>query len=213
MDISELAPNKANPRKITDPKLKMLEKSLAEFGSLDGFVFNTNTHRLVGGHQRQKVFKKAKVTKFKGSPYGYVEWKGERFPYREVNWPEAKEKAANIAANKGGGEWDTEQLTKWFQELQALNYDLELTGFDLSEIGTLNAEFAVSETVLPDLPDGDKSQFEQVTFILSGEQAEQVKAAVALAKSLGDFDSENENSNGNGLARVCETYLTEHGDC
>ncbi len=133
MDISKLAPNRANPRKISEVKLRMLEKSLREFGSLDGFVFNTRTQRLVGGHQRQRVFKNGKIVKVKGSSHGFVEWNGERFPYREVNWPEVKEKAANIAANKGAGEWDQELLVSWFSDLKKLDFDLDLTMFDEEE--------------------------------------------------------------------------------
>jgi ParB family chromosome partitioning protein len=59
------------------------------------------------------------------------------------------------------------------------------------------------------LPDGDKSPFQQMTFTLSDEQAEQVKAALDAARALGGFvDTGNENGNGNALARVCETFLT-----
>src|SRR5271165_5516345 len=111
MKLSELKANPKNPRTITEAKLSQLEKSLREFGSLDGFIFNKKTNRLVGGHQRQKIFKDAKVVG------DFVIWEGKRFPYREVNWSEAKEKAANIAANKGAGEWDMSQLTEWMKEL------------------------------------------------------------------------------------------------
>jgi len=41
---------------------------------------------------------------------------------------------------------------------------------------------------------------------------EQVQAALSIAKGMGPFDSPNENSNGNALARVCETFNTEHGN-
>ena len=51
-----------------------------------------------------------------------------------------------------------------------------------------------------------------MTFTLHDEQAKQVKTALTAAKSLGPFvDSPNENSNGNALARIAETFLTEHG--
>lgn len=54
--ISNLNPAPYNPRKITDKKLAMLQKSMAEFGDLSGIVCNTRTGHLVGGHQRLKVF-------------------------------------------------------------------------------------------------------------------------------------------------------------
>ena len=132
-DISQLTPNPKNPRKISDPKLKQLEKTLREFGSLDGIIFNKTTGRLIGGHQRQKVFKHGKIT-VDETGHGFCEWNGERWPYREVEWDQNKEMAANIAANKGGGEWDFTYLSEWFLELDAQNYDLDLTMFDASEI-------------------------------------------------------------------------------
>lgn len=59
------------------------------------------------------------------------------------------------------------------------------------------------------LPEGDRAPFQQMTFTVSDEQAEQVKAALAEAKKAGPFvETGNENSNGNALARICETYLT-----
>jgi len=62
------------------------------------------------------------------------------------------------------------------------------------------------------LPTEDRAPFQQMTFTLHDEQVEQVKAALSAAKGMGEFaDSPNENSNGNALARVCETFITEHG--
>lgn len=60
---------------------------------------------------------------------------------------------------------------------------------------------------LGELPDGDRAPFQQMTFTLSDEQAEQVKAALDHARRLGPFvDTGNENGNGNALARVCEVF-------
>ena len=62
------------------------------------------------------------------------------------------------------------------------------------------------------VPDADRAPFQQMTFTLHDEQAEQVRRALAAAGRLGDFtDSPNQNSNGNALAFICETFLTEHG--
>lgn len=131
MNLENLKANSKNPRVITDEKLRLLEKSLKKFGSLDGFIYNLKTKRLVGGHQRKKIFKAAKIIKVKGTDQGYAIWNGMKFPYREVNWSEEKEKAANIAANKGAGDWDLPKLGEWMLELKGLgNFDLDLTMFD-----------------------------------------------------------------------------------
>jgi len=141
--IKDLRANPNNPRIISDEKLKLLKKALEEFGDLGGFVFNRKSKLLVGGHQRAKVFSKdtkvfiekkyVKPTRTGTIAEGYVIYKGERFKYREVIWDELKEKAANIAANKGAGEWDLPKLTEWLKDLNTVGFDLDLTMFDEKE--------------------------------------------------------------------------------
>lgn len=149
MLISALNPQPENPRTVTPAKLAQLKKACIEFGDLSGIVFNVKTKHLVGGDKRTRNFdKKSKVvyTKKYSKPTrtgtvaeGYIEMRGERFTYREVSWPLAREKAANIAANKNAGEWDLPQLSKWIKELSNfdLGIDLDLTMFDAEEIADL----------------------------------------------------------------------------
>lgn len=61
---------------------------------------------------------------------------GDRWTYREVDWDEQKEMAANLAANRQGGEWDELKLGKVLEEIVAFggDLDLDLTGFDGQEI-------------------------------------------------------------------------------
>lgn len=136
---------KYNPRKITKSELDRLKKALEEFGDLSGIVFNRRTGRLVGGHQRCKVMPQdatIEITKTYDIPTrtgtvseGYIIIDGERYTYREVDWDETKEKAANIAANAHGGDWDEEKLHILLKELTAIpDFDLDLTGFDLADI-------------------------------------------------------------------------------
>jgi hypothetical protein len=57
------------------------------------------------------------------------------------------------------------------------------------------------------LPDGDRAPFQQMTFTVSDDQAEQIKIALEKARRMGPFvDTGNENGNGNALARVCEMF-------
>lgn len=141
--VKDLKPNPKNPRTISDTKLSMLKKAMAEFGDLSGIVYNATTKQLVGGHQRLKIIPKdaeVHLTKIYKTPTalgtvaeGYVEWNGERFKYRKVKWDEFKEKAANIAANKGAGEWDLSLLSDWMKDLDSFNFDLDLTLFSEDE--------------------------------------------------------------------------------
>lgn len=160
MQLSNLNPNVDNPRKITDKKLKELKKALDEFGDLGGIVFNRRTQRIVGGHQRQRVlpanaeikieFENTEASKSGTVAGGYVKVADETFSYREVDWDEVKEKAANIAANKGAGEWDMEKLGDWFKDLDDMNFDLDLTMFDEDERKQFLPEPEVQDDPIPE---------------------------------------------------------------
>lgn len=145
--LQDLAGHPQNPRKITDKKLQMLKDSLAEFGDLSGFVYNVRTKRLCGGHQRKRALPHDAqiVIKQEFDPptsrgtvaVGHVFHDGEQFAYRAVNWDEKKEKAANIAANKHGGDFDLPLLKDWILELDQDNFNLDLTGFEKDELEKL----------------------------------------------------------------------------
>lgn len=145
MKLKDLAPNPKNPRTITKAKLEMLTKSLATHGDLSGIVYNKKSKQLVGGHQRKDISdpetdivitkRLKKPTKTGTIAEGYVLIDGEKYSYREVWWDAKQEKAANIAANKGAGEWDMPQLAEWMKELSDFDadFDVDLTMFDSSE--------------------------------------------------------------------------------
>lgn len=171
--LNDLSPHPENPRTISDEELQRLEKSLKEFGDLSGFVFNTRTGRLVGGHQRKRVLPGKAIIKITHrieeptttgtTAMGYADVGGERFSYREVDWPEQKEKAANIAANKHGGHFENRMLADWINELDAQNYDLDLTGFAGEDLENLMAPFrdmpdSETEDQVPEVPKSAKSK-------------------------------------------------------
>ena len=142
--VSDLKPAAYNPRTISAEKLEMLKEAMIEFGDLSGVILNRTTGQLVGGHQRVKHFDPAwtiikedhqdstgtVATGHIDTPYG-------RWTYREVEWSLEKERAANIAANKHGGEWDEDLLASLMQQLYDDGADMNLTGFTDEEIKDL----------------------------------------------------------------------------
>lgn len=146
MKISDFKPALYNPRKeMSDEKLISLKKALWEFGDLSGIVFNIRTGNLVSGHQRCKVLPRENeitITKKYDPPTrtgtvaeGYVLIDSEKYQYREVDWPEDKEKAANLAANNQGSVNDPDLLSALLKELDTLDtVDMSLTGFDKKEL-------------------------------------------------------------------------------
>ena len=128
---------------------------------------------------------------------------------RRVDIPSADDpraKRLGLAANRVAElnlEWEPDVLAALAAEmdLSGLFQADELAGFSMPDADAWGAG-------LDDLPSGDRVPFQQMTFTLSDEQAEQVKAALERARTLGPFvDTGNENSNGNALARVCEVFL------
>lgn len=205
MKIEDLNPNPRNPRKITDERLKILKKSLEQYGDLSGIVYNRKTKRIVSGHQRSRVLdrtseitiaKKYDEPSDKGTvALGHIKINGELLPYREVEWDEPTETAAMLAANKPAGEWDMALLPDLINELDSLNIDMELTGFDMKEIEemmTPGARYVEGEDEVPEnvpatakigdlyvlgdhrLLCGDSTSQSQVERLMNGEKADMV---------------------------------------
>ena len=148
MKVNELTANPRNPRTITDERLESLRQSMLRFGDISGIVFNRTTGRLVGGHQRVKLFRESKDAKVElveerrkadkqGTvATGFVRGDFGEFAYREVEWNEETEALANLAANKHGGEFDFEAVGKILKERDGFA-PLNLTGFSESELSVL----------------------------------------------------------------------------
>ena len=133
--LSDLNPHPGNPRKITDEALLKLKKSLTEFGDLSGIIYNRTTNRLIGGHQRLKVLPPDIDIQIEdGANHGHFFLGNDKFEVRFVDWDETKEKAANIAANQHGGEWEYPLLCDWINDLDSKNIDMDLLGFSDEEL-------------------------------------------------------------------------------
>jgi ParB-like chromosome segregation protein Spo0J len=143
LTVKQLRGAKYNPRNITDSRLAKLKSSISTFGDLSGVVFNIRTKTLVSGHQRlktigdatTKIVQKSLVDKMGTVSVGHIEATTDkgiiRIPFRAVDWDLNKEKAANIAANAHGGNFDKEKLALIVADLEKVkNFDIELVGLD-----------------------------------------------------------------------------------
>lgn len=143
-DLDALIPAEYNPRTISQHDYRALIKSIGEFGDMSGLVFNRRTERVVGGHQRREAYKelggKIEIDEELLEPsssgtvaYGHVTIGDERYTYRVVDWPEDKEKLANLAANRIQGDWDDDKLAALIYEIKD-DVNLPDTGFTITEI-------------------------------------------------------------------------------
>lgn len=109
---------------------------------------------------------------------------------------------------------DDELLAQLLQEQANAGFDLAALGTDEEALRQMLDALTPASgdewaNALGDLPDGDKSPFQQMTFTLSNEQADLVKEALDLALEDKDNfeDMGNQNSNGNALAYVVKFFL------
>lgn len=134
---------KYNPRSISVGRLDKLHQSMAVFGDLSGVVFNVRTGNLVSGHQRMKKVNnhKSRIVQVAHKDalgtiaVGHIEVELEsgnlRIPYRAVDWHIKQEKAANIAANAHGGNFDKEKLALVLADIENVKeFDIEVVGLD-----------------------------------------------------------------------------------
>jgi hypothetical protein len=130
-----------NPRRLTEKQFSLLQRDLAELGDLGGIVHDLNSDEIIGGNQRSKILKPSPEnitlnesfdtpTKTGTVAFGYIEWQGERFPYRQVRWTPKQCEKANIVANRVHADWDFDVLANEFD----MN-DLVQWGFENSEFG------------------------------------------------------------------------------
>ena len=120
-----LLPADYNPRKDLKPgdaEYEKLKRSIEQFGYVEPVIWNKNTGRVVGGHQRLKVLQ----------DMGFTE-----VDCVVVEMSEEKEKALNVALNKISGEWDKDKLALLIADLQGADFDVSLTGFEPAEIDDL----------------------------------------------------------------------------
>ena len=192
-NVADLIPYARNSRTHSDAQVAQIAASIREWGWTMPILVD-EAGNVIAGHGRIMAAQKL----------GLVD-----VPcMTATGWSEAKRRAYVIADNKLAlnSEWDNEALRMEINDLSDDGFDLTLTGFGAEEIAEFQFD-ADAETDMPDLADGDREPFQQMTFTLHDEQAEQVRAAIEKARAMGAFvNTGNENGNGNALARICEVF-------
>lgn len=185
--LSSIKANPNNPRIIRDDKFEKLKQSIKDFPKmmeLRPMVVNSD-NIVLGGNMRLKALKEL----------GYKEVPKE-WVKRAEDLTEDEQRRFIISDNVGFGEHDWEMLQADWDLLE-----LEDWGLDIPEWGEEldHEEFGTDFS----LPEGDKEPFQQMTFTLADEQAEQIKNAIADVKKTEEYKyvetMGNENSNGNAL--------------
>ena len=125
LSVDELCPAAYNPRKklkAGDKEYEKIKNSILEFGYVEPIIVNYDM-TVIGGHQRLTVLK----------DLGYTEVQCVVVHIED----EHKVKALNIALNKITGAWNEQLLADLLVDLQSLDFNTDLTGFEAPEIEQL----------------------------------------------------------------------------
>lgn len=192
VDIRQIRPNPDNPRVIKDGKFQKLVKSITELPQmleLRPVVVNRDMI-VLGGNMRLKACEAAGLTEV---PVIFAE-----------NLTPEQEREFIIKDNSSFGEWDWDLLANEWNVDQLQEWGMDIGGFDLSP-----DEFDESF----ELPDGDKSPFQQMTFTMADEQQMIIKNAIDDIKKTEEYKYVetfgNENSNGNALYLIVSQWAEQ----
>lgn len=202
--IDELIPDDINANKGTEYGGHLIEKSLRELGAGRSILLDKN-NRIIAGN---KTIENAANIGLENVII--VETTGDQIVAVkrtdiDLDSQKGRELAlADNATSKANLEWDEEAIERikdswdvspndWgLKELESISIDPESLGTDFN------------------LKSGDKEPFQQMTFTLADEQAEQIKLALAEMKETQEFKYcetfGNENSNGNALYLIIQQW-------
>ena len=189
--ISKVKGNPNNPRIIKNDKFKKLVKSIQEFPEMLKLrpIVVDEDMMVLGGNMRLKASKDA----------------GLKEVWIEVaeGLSEEKKKEFIVKDNVGFGEWEWDMLANEWDSVQLADWGLDVWQNE-DDIETTD-EFS--------LPDGDKSNLEQITYTLSSEQSNIIKEAVQEIKNTEEYKYVetfgNENSNGNALYLLIQQWVEQ----
>lgn len=191
LPIDDLKPYENNAKIHTDEQIEQIKKSITEFGMIDPVGIWGEDNIIVEGHGRLMACKEL----------GYKEMPVIRLD----DLSDEQRKAYTLVHNK------TTMNTGYDENLLSV----ELT--DLSDFDLNLGEFGFDDFVLDSddfgtdfsLPDGEKSELCQMTFVLHDKQKELIEFAMQSVE--GDINETfgNPNSNGNALYEVVRQWAEQ----
>jgi len=180
--ITDIKSNPNNPRVIKDEKFHKLCESIKAFPKmleLRPIVVNDDMV-VLGGNMRLKALKHLGL---KEAPI-----------IKASDLTDDQQRQFIIKDNAGFGQWDWNVLANDWNTQEIEEWGIDIPGFDVNS-DELGEEFS--------LADGEKMPFQQMTFKLADEQAEQIQNALSDIKMTNEYKYAetfgNENSNGNAL--------------
>lgn len=154
VDIDRLVPYSRNARTHSPEQILQLQASIREFGFVNPVLIDDN-YNIIAGHGRIMA---ARAEGIKEVPCVFIS-----------HMTEAQKRAYILADNKialNAG-WDMEMLRVELEELRDLDFDLDLTGFDETEINALFED--TDDTEVEDDGFDLTAALEEAAFVLPGD--------------------------------------------
>lgn len=187
--ISEIIPNRENPRKISEKEIERLKKSITEFPEMLELrpIIIDEENLILGGNMRYKAL---------------IELGYEEVPVIQAKNLRSSQKASFIIKdNVSHGEWDWEILSMEWDTGILEEWGVPMPGMELDK-DSLSDEFTLSNE--------EKSPFQKLTFTLHDEQVIRLQNALTEIQSQLDFKwmetYGNENKNGNALSLLIQQW-------
>ena len=180
--VADLKPYEKNARTHPESQIKQIARSIEEFG-FNNPILATREGRIIAGHGRVEA---AKVLNLDTVPVVRIEHLS----------PEQIQ-AYTLADNQLAltSRWDADALVEEIKELYGIGFDLDLLGFDPSELAAmLEVKPEIDESLLDEVPEveevaitkagdlwelgdhrllcGDSTRPEDVALLMNGEKAE-----------------------------------------
>lgn len=193
VNIKDIKSNDNNPRFIRDTKFNKLKESITQFPEmlkLRPIIVNKDGV-ILGGNMRYKASLDIGLK--------------EVYILRAEQLTPEQEQEFIVKDNVGFGDWDWDILANEWDIDKLDDWGLELPNmFDLN-VNELGEDFV--------LPDGDKTPFQQQTYVLADAQAEQIKKAIVEVKKTEEYNYVetfgNENGNGNALYLIISQWVEQ----
>lgn len=179
-----------NPRLIRDEKFTKLKKSIEEDIEMTALrellvIEHDGKYVIIGGNMRFRAMQDLGI---KEAPCKVI----------PADTDVEKLKAYTIKDNAGFGEWDWDDLANEWNAEQLSNWGVDVWESEAKE-EDYGTEFALN--------DGDKSPFQQMTFLFANEQAEFIKTQLELSKAIAEGETfGNTNPNGNAIYNIVRQW-------
>ena len=194
--IDDLLDFQGNLKTLDPAQAAQARQSIIKHGfTFPVFVWG---NKVIDGHQRLFVVRQMLKEGYTIGP----------IPVDEIEARDEKEAAEKLLAlNSRYGQITQDGFMEFIGRFDLDLGDMPEIHLPELDLSALFGEDGVEEVDAPELKDGDRAPFRQMTFTVHDEHFEEVEAAIAKAKHEGgDQSSVNENSNGNALAWICQRF-------